>query len=277
MRIGVVLIPLVSIALSGCGMVPGHLEDAPGPGSIADEMLLVQAINQSIKCEITNAVLAVIKADKDNALSRGVPRQVAWLEQWGVQVGISLAVDEKTALNPSTSDLISTGLSVGGSLTSTWDVVATDKENWFVSVADLEKAGVCTTGLQPTSGSHSPLIQADLGVRQWLSDQILPSATGLVSYPTAVANVFKQNVLSREVKFDALLTGGVSPTIKLLPGITIGQSGTLVMGTRDKTSDLVVTFGPVDPTQKNSLTPTANDLHVETIAGFELWRNGSTN
>jgi hypothetical protein len=57
---------------------------------------------------------------------------------------------------------------------------------------------------------------------------------------------FKSNVLSHEVKFDIISTGTITPGWKLSTS-TINQTGTFLSGTRDRTQDLIVTFGPPDP------------------------------
>jgi hypothetical protein len=56
----------------------------------------------------------------------------------------------------------------------------------------------------------------------------------------------KTNVLSQEVKFDVISTGTVSPGWKLTTA-TVNQSGNLLSATRDRTQDLSVIFGPMDP------------------------------
>jgi hypothetical protein len=108
---------------------------------------------------------------------------------------------------------------------------------------DLRARHFCKTGVQPDAPVSSPLIQSDLKLGEWLNYQALPVATGEVGLPTSDSGVFKQNVLSHEVKFEIITSGGVTPAWKLVRA-TVNQTGTLLSATRDRTHDLLITFGP---------------------------------
>ena len=68
-------------------------------------------------------------------------------------------------------------------------------------------------------------------------------------------------MLSHEVKFVIATSGGVTPTFRLTRA-TVNGSGSFIAASRGRTSDLIVTFGPLDPKQKNgALIPQAETVH----------------
>ena len=249
-------------AISGCGTVVPSLQELPsGPRS---ESQLVVAVVQSIQCELQNAVVEFTKADLANAPRNGGVREGSWFDSWGAQVALTLTVQEQTTLSPNATWLPpaagSTIFSLAGGLSGSSQVTRTDKSNFFFSVKDLYKAGTCTAGIQPKEGVRSPLIQNDLRLGDWLFDQFPLKASG-IAYPASSNGAFKQNVLSHEVKFEIITSGNITPVWKLVRA-NVDSSGTLLSTNRDRTSDLVVTFGPIDPSQKNGeLAPEAESAH----------------
>src|SRR5581483_10823704 len=113
----------------------------------------------------------------------------------------------------------------------------------FFSVAELKKLNAC----HPEDRHKGPfMLESDLKLEEWLFATMVTSGLGDTPAPANQNGPFKSNVLSHEVKFDVISTGTVTPAWKLTRA-TINQTGTFLSGTRDRTQDLIITFGPIDP------------------------------
>lgn len=263
--------------LSGCGtFVPDLQELSLDPGA---EQKLIQAIVTSIHCDISRAVIQFINQDIETAKFNQGRRLGSWIYNWGAQVTITLTVEEKTIVNPTVVGMppspLTSVFTIGGTATGSADATRTEKVNYFYTVQDLYRRGLCTVGEQPNTGAPSLLIQNDLKIGDWLFDQLPVAGTGEATYPGSSGNVFKQNVLSHETKFEVISSGGVTPAWKLVRA-TINQTGTFFNASRDRTSDLVVTFGPLDPSQNNkALIPQAANLHFVQQLGLANSTNNS--
>lgn len=233
--------------LCGCGLSVPEIEEFPG--GPAEGEVLVQAIVTSVHCEVADAVKDVIDQDIADAKQFHERPAATWFYNWGAQVALTLTVEEKSTLNP-TSELTPTGtpgtiFTMPASASLSADAIRMDKANYYWSVPDLYKRAPCARGVQPKNdaGGSSLLIQGDLKLEQWLADQVLAVATGEVTQPNSSKGPLGQNVLLHEVKFEIVSTGGVTPAWKLVP-VNFNQSGTFLSGTRDRTHDLIITFGP---------------------------------
>jgi hypothetical protein len=263
-----------SCLLGGCGLYVPEIQEFPA--TPPQGQLLVQAIVTSVHCEVANAVKFVIDQDRRGAAVNG-RRSAAWLDKWGAQIALTLTVEEKSTLNPTA---VWTPLSppsaiftLGGSATLSTDATRIDKLNFYYTVSELYKRAPCTTGVQPAAPTTSLLIQSDLKLTEWLMDQLTPVGTSEINQPVSSGGVFKQNVLSHEVKFEVVSTGGVTPAWKLVRA-NFNQSSTLFATTRDRTHDLLITFGPIDPTQKNGgLVTAAANAHLASQIGLSVSTN----
>jgi len=244
------LIFLFSIAqfLSGCGTF------APSLQEFGDEALLVKAIVTSVHCEVANAVKAVIDKDSDGDLRRLGPVEKEWYRHWGAEIALTLAFDDTTTLSPNAVGMPPTPansiFTIGGNASASSEAVRTDKVNYFFTMKQLYNRAPCSAGLQPPSGAPSIIVQNDLKTKAWLNDQLLPYQTQEANLETSAKGVLGQNVLSHEMKFIITTSGGLNPAWTLTRG-TVNQSGTFFSTSRARTSDLIVTFGPLDPTQPN--------------------------
>jgi hypothetical protein len=265
---------LVSFVVSGCGLIVPELQEFPA--TPPDGQLLVQAIVTSVHCEVADAVKAFIDQDIQNAAVNGT-RSGAWLDHWGAQMALTLTVEEKSTLNPTAVwTPISPPTSIfalSGTGTLSSDATRIDKLNFYYTIPQLYKRAPCTAGVQPRAPTTSLLIQSDLKLKEWLFDQLSPIGTGEVTLPVSSGGIFKQNVLSHEVKFEVVSTGGITPAWKLKRA-TVDQTGTLFATTRDRTHDLLITFGPIDPSQKNGgLDAAATSAHLASQIGLAVSTN----
>jgi hypothetical protein len=273
------LVPVfASLLVGACGTYVPEIQEVSNLSetgqvlSVGTSQLLVQAIVDSIHCELRNAVTNVIDEDKSVAkLNPGGRRSAAWLDKWVAQIGLTLTVEEKTSLNPAVlwsplSPITSVfTLAGGGTLSS--DATRIDKLGYLYTVRELYALGECPKD-RIVQNSKAPtgslLIQSDLKLREWLFDQVFNVATGEYSVPTAITTPLKQNVLSHEVKFEVVTTGTLTPAWKLTR-VTFNQTGTLFSATRDRTHDLVITFGPIDPATKGLAGPAAAEYLASRI------------
>src|ERR1700690_346486 len=79
---------------------------------------------------------------------------------------------------------------------------------------------------------------------------IFPGAQSFSRATSYASNSTAQNVIQHDVKFQIVTNGGVTPTWKLV-NFTANTSGQFFSLDRDRTQDLLMTFGPA---QKNPNT-----------------------
>jgi hypothetical protein len=263
----------ITFMIAGCGTFVPEIQEFPG--SSVDGQLLVHAIVNSIHCEIRNAVTYVIDQDKKVAqLNHGI-RSAAWLEKWGAQVGLTLTVEEKTSVNP-TSVLTPVGplttiFTLGNGINLSTDATRTDKINYYYTVKELYAERSCPDDANANAPPGSLLIQSDLKLREWLLSQVLEVGTGEVTLPTGPNSILKQNVLSHEVKFEVISSGNVTPAWKLIT-VNVNQNGTFFTTSRDRTHDLLITLGPVDPSTRQ-LTGAAAASYLASQIGLAVSNN----
>jgi hypothetical protein len=236
--------------LGGCGTYVPSIQEI---GDDTNGLLLVQAIIESIHCELRNAATQIYWDDQTVKQKRG-----AWVteyfDKWGAQVQLQLTVEGTTRLNPSASWMPNVLFSLGGAATLSTDATRINKITFFYRVSELRQHGGCQTGAPDTP--HPPgslLIQSDLKLYNWLSTLMLGTAAG------DITTIGKQNSLTHEVKFEVVSTGTLAPAWKLSRVFSVDQSNSLFSTTRDRTHDLLITFGPIDETQIQTLVPTAQN------------------
>ncbi len=241
---------LVSFAfgllLGGCGLYVPEIQENPLNGNEGQKF--VQEIALNIRCEIQDAVVDLYA--KNGAIDPQ-NRNLAFFDSWGAQITLTLTIDEKGSLNP-VSSWLPTGtpttpssifsLNLGATLSSESQRV--DKISSFFLVSDLKKLEACPD-LDRNRGPF--ILESDLKLEEWLFDTMEASGTGNLPAPASVSGPFKSNVLSHEVKFDIISSGNITPGWKLKQS-TVNQSGNFLTGSRDRTQDLIITFGPVDTT-----------------------------
>jgi hypothetical protein len=259
---------VASLLVGGCGLTVPEIQEFPGtPG---DGQLLVQAIVQSVHCEVVDAVNDLYKQAKKYPQVKILTDK---LDKWGVQMALSLTTEEKSTLNPTavwTPVSPATAIfTLGGSGLLSSDATRINKLNFYYTMKEIKARGYCARGVQPEAPVTSLLIQSDLKLGEWLADQMIPVGTNEVILPTSPNGIFKQNVLSQEVKFDVVSTAGVTPAWKLVRA-TVNQTGTLFAATRDRTHDLIITFGPGNAT---GLTGQAANTHLASEIGLSVSNN----
>ena len=101
----------------------------------------------------------------------------------------------------------------------------------------------------------SLLIQSDLKLREWLDAMVLGVNTGVIT------KVSDKNVLSHEVSFDVVTGADINPAWAWANG-AVNQRGLFLTASRDRKHDLILTFGPIDMSNRGSfLIPIAENTH----------------
>ncbi|MET4070664.1 hypothetical protein ABID58_005471 [Bradyrhizobium sp. S3.2.6] len=244
MGIRVTAAVLLGAFLGGCGLRVPDLQEFPA--APIDGQLMVQSIVTSVHCEIANAVKFVINRDLELARLNHGKRYAEWLETWGVQVSLTLTIEEKSSLNPNAVWLPPTPansiFTLAGGATVSADATRTDTLNFFYTIHDLYYRKYCQAGVQ-MGNSPSPLVRSDLKLREWLQAQVGPVATQDISPPSDPGGPLERNAISHEVKFVISTAGDLTPAWTLVQA-TINQNGALLSASRDRTHDLTITFGP---------------------------------
>jgi hypothetical protein len=265
-----VLAMTVATVLVGCGTYVPDIQEFPGDS--ADGQLFVQAIVQNVTCEVQDAINDIIRKDREDAKTSGV-RNAAWLDNWGVQMLLTLTVDETGKFNPTGNWFppspetaifnLNVGINAGATATRT------DKVGSYYTVRELLKLGPCNPSLRPRGPF---LLQSDLKLRQWLLYNVMLGGTGVVLFPTVPNGPLKQDVISHEVKFEVVSEGSVTPAWKLTR-VLINQDGTLLTAGRTRTHDLLITLGPTDPATlrgRRLPAPAAANAHLASQIGLAV-------
>jgi hypothetical protein len=244
-----------SLLLTGCGLYVPEIQDF---GDQTAGQQLVQSIIYNVTCEVQDAINDIY----DNP---DHPRKSTFLDTWGVQINLSLQVEEKGSVNPVVNWLPPSpassvfNLAAGGTLSS--DATRQDKTNSYFTVAQLRKLGPCEKNTRP---GGLLLMQSDLALYEWLNGNVIAADTHKIQYSTDYSDgPFKTNVLSHEVKFDITNSGNITPGWKL-KRLMVNQSGNLLSATRDRTNDLTITLGPTLPTPKVVKDKKGNLITVST-------------
>lgn len=236
---------VVSMSLAGCGTYVPALQEIPGDA--ADGQLLVQAIVTNVTCEVQNAVSEVIGKDIENVKSgQFKTRKTAWLDNWGIQMSLNLAVTERGGINPVVNWLppspVDAVFNLGGSANASAEATRTEKMGSYHTVPELVARGPCHEASRP-GGPF--MMQSDLKLREWLRHNVMLEGTGVAEFPSKKDGPLKQDVIQHQVKFEVVTGGSLTPGWRLAR-VSVNQSGSLLSATRTRTHTLVLTLGPAD-------------------------------
>jgi hypothetical protein len=245
----------LALSAGGCGTYVPELREFPNYTE-ADTQNMIDAIVQSVRCELSHAITSVVDNDISEAHLRQSKRTYSdFLGNWGAEVLLTLTIVEKSSGAPSVlwapPSPASSVLTLNASLSGSAQATRIEKLNFFYTVAELY-------GLPCESSEiryDSFLIQNDLKIADLLFGRIGPSTLGTARAPGSG----QKNVLSHEVSFQIVTGGNITPTLKLVRA-TINPSGTLLSASRDRTHDLLITFGPLAQGGK-SLIAIAEQTH----------------
>jgi hypothetical protein len=262
------VVPILTALLSGCGTYVPEVQEY---GDQTQGQALIQAIVHSIHCELRNTVTYVINQDKYVARLNQNIRSSPWFDDWGVQIALTLTIDEKTTINPTFSwvpNPVTAIFTLAGGPSASADAMRIVKMNYFYTVQELYKPGPCTDSDKMDHPLGSLLIQGDLKTREFLESQLLAIGTGEIKVSAAVAT--PASALSQQVIFDVNTAANITPSWKFLH-VQVNKGGTLFSTSRDRKHDLLMTFGPADKANR-MLLPSAADAFRSLELGSSINR-----
>ena len=241
-KLGAFLWAAITLIVSSCGTYVPGIHELPF-ASERERSDFIQAIVRNVRCEVQDSVFRLYESQREIDPEN---RNLKWFDDWAAQISLTLTIDEKGSLNPVVNWLPTTpansifNLNVG--VTASTEAQRVDKIGSFFEVKDLKRRPC-----NPVDRDRGPFIlQSDLKLYEWLQATMVSVGNQDTPAPADSNGPFKSNVLSHEVKFDIITTGTVTPGWKLT-NATINQTGTFSTATRDRTQDLIITFGPPDP------------------------------
>lgn len=266
----------------GCGLGVSQIPevwDRSDPFATAHMEL---QIKRAIFCELRKGALEArqLNSNQYTYQNQSVtsPSDLPLPDAWGVQVTLTLTVDEKSNLTPSVSlkDPISPvsvfSQNVSQSFTNTFggilssEDVRYDKFNFYYTAGDLINnagpADIC--GSPPTEllgppSSSSPFVNASgLGISDWL-----PSAIAVTDFqrssraaangegaPLGSSGSFASDSITYDNKFVIISDANIAPTWNLVR-IGTGTSSLLDLN-RTRTHELLITIGPGSTTSETN-------------------------
>ncbi len=207
-----------------------------------------------------------------------------WLDKWGVQVTLTLAVIENTAFNPNatltnvfrnslrpfSNGTVTTSqnftLAIGGSLSSS--ATTTDTLHLFYKVSDLHHSlfGKDAYGnyapCPPPNNTGTLFTEDNFKIYDWLASKLFLQYSQVADYKLSTLGAQGQNGFTKDIKFEIVTNGSINPTWKF--AAVTGNSGMqpLLGGGRDRTQDIIVTLGPIQQSGKTpGLAPQALNSH----------------
>jgi hypothetical protein len=234
--------------LTGCGLAVPEIQENPyAPGHA---VLMVQAIVNSVHCEMGNALKDLRKFDLEMAKKHHQKPITDFLLRWGAELTLTLTIDEKSSLGPNATwappSPASALFSLGAGLGAAADATRTEKMSFYYLVPTLLKLPYCTTGVQ-MGDDNSLLVRSDLKLREWLQDYLSIIGTQVGQAPVTADGALKDTVLSHDIKFEITTSGNITPSW-ILTRAVVNASGPFFSTSRDRTHDLTITMGPGDST-----------------------------
>jgi len=270
------------LLLTACGTYVPDIQEFWGTPEDAKHN--VTKVAGQVVCELRRAVQKVYTDRTEFIQTPGAPpppppRDLNWfVNKWAVQVTLNLAIVENGALTPGASltnvyrngtttfpgaAAITTpqSLSLGLGATASSTATRNDKLNMFFTVKELlyGTPSIEKTCIPPPTNADL-FLQSDLKIYDWLSAALLPYGADIVNYAN---NSTAQNAITHDVKFEIVSSGNINPQWKLVR-VSANTSSTLLAAGRDRTQELIITFGP---TQKGMLAQAAANSHLATETG----------
>ena len=186
---------------------------------------MVQAIVQSVHCEMSNALKDARNYDLETSRKYKQKPITDFLLQWGAEMTLTLTIDERSSL-----------------LSGTADATRTEKVSFYYLISTLLDEQYCKTGVQ-MGNENSLLVRSDLKLKEWLQDYLSAIGTQAGQAPVTNSGALKDTVLSHDIKFDITTSRNATPSWTLTRA-TVNPTST----SRDRTHDLTIILGPGSPT-----------------------------
>jgi len=265
---------LAAAALGGCGLHVPEIQENPF-ASESDRAAFIQSIVRNVRCEVQDAV---VRLYADNADIDPENRNLRWFDDWAAQISLTLTTGEKTSLNPGINLLPpsppSSVFNLNLTATGSAEAQRVDKIGSFFTVAELKRYGAC----RAEDRNRGPfMLQSDLKLFDWLQATMISINLRDAPAPANAGGPFKSNVLSHQVKFVVVSAGTANPGwILATSTINVNQAVPFLTASRDRTQDLTITFGPLDPAWKEYvIDPRTNRVAKDPRTGRPLMRDAA--
>jgi hypothetical protein len=264
----------ISVCLfqAACGtFIPSQRDWPKSDNNSVEDMNI--ALVRSIVCELSYAVTVAIRNDREAAPDRRSKRiYTGFLDHWGVEVATNLTVSESSTISPSglwapvspASSIFTLAGGVSG------NAVATNENNFnvFYPLSALYQPSLFRTNdprrpcRHPTGEKEgSPLVDIDLKILPLLESRAQLVEIGVAGDPDQQAKIYSvKNVLTQTVSIKQALSGDITPAWKFTTG-AVNPSGTFLSANRERTHQIVFTFGPLAGDGR-SLTGLAEAFHL---------------
>jgi hypothetical protein len=220
--------------LPGCGLRVPPIDDFSNRVS---EQQFVQALLTHITCELRGAV---------DYVHQTFPREVLFIDGYGIQTTLTLTYDEKGGLAPGISwsppSPASALFTLGAGLTLSGSATRIGTIDGYYLVSDLKKA-TCSEGAL-THGAF--MLQDDLKLGAWLVAAIIAEKRNVENFRDASLVSKDGSVLQHEVKFVIETDASATPSWKLTRA-TVNPGTDFLTLSRTRTNDLIITLGPAEP------------------------------
>lgn len=261
------------LSLAACGTYIPSQRDWPH-GSAREVADMNSVLVHSIVCELSYAVTLAVQNDLAQVPGRRSHRAYSrFLADWGVEVATDLTVSENGTINPTgiwapvspASAVFTLTGGISGGAVSTNE----NQYNVFYSVADLYKPNLFRLNSEerpcrdPRGNKEgSPLVDIDLQILPLLTSRIQIVQLGFGGSPDSSAVVTgEKNVLTQTVSIKETVSGDITPRWVFTTG-SVNPSGNLFAAGRERTHQVVFTFGPMAGGGKRALTPLAQQFHL---------------
>jgi hypothetical protein len=265
--------------LTSCGTYIPNQRDWPNTKD-TDNLKMNAALARTVVCELSYAVTIAIRNDLKDASSGPHGKAYSlYLEKWGVEVATDLTVTENSTLAPAFDWTPDKPISIGGGLSV--GAVATNETqyNMFFPLAALYKPNLfhLLDDTRPCRESGhkegSPLVDIDLRILPTLESRLVSVRLGLADAPSTTNLIQgEKNVLSQTVSIKETVSGDITPKWVFSTKTIDGPGTTLFKAGRDKTHQLVFTFGPMSP-DAQGLNTLAEAFHLTQVERAGLRNN----
>jgi hypothetical protein len=243
------LVCVMSTLIAGCGTRPPKLAEAWQARDVSQKMVL--DIKRNIYCETIAAIREINKTD--TSFGKLIP------DDYGIQLQLTLSVTEGSAFAPgltatrTLSSVLQSGEDVSRNLVGGVSAVAsstatrtdTSYTYWQVGqiAGDDKKSEFCKPDWP--LGGGSLLLSSDLGIKNFLEDNVTPVTLLHSSKPLGKKKPEKVDIYSYSLKFAVVTSGSLNSTFKM---VTLSGGGVPILNlNRTRTQELILTFGPTGP------------------------------
>lgn len=271
---------IVCVGQTSCGTyIPSQRDWPNGDARLVNDMNT--ALARTVVCELSYAVTIAI--DNDRRLAKLRPDLKSYgtfLEDWGVEVATDLTVTEDSTIAPGFSWTPDKPISIATGVSASATATNENKYNVFYPLSalylpNLFKQESDTRPCRHPQGKKegSPLVDIDLKILPLLESRIQIVELGLAGDPKAQQVTGVKNVLTQTVSIKEKVSGDLTPKWEFTTR-NVNPSGTFLSAGRERTHQLVFTFGPMTA-DKRQLTPLAEQFHLneQLAAGLRASRD----